>query len=351
MSWLGPELDEDQRDLAALLDALADRRDTVLDDEPAEVASLIEDLVRHGIWTLGTRESDGGAGAGRAATAIVWERLGRNWPALGWAAVQAHAAVDVLAADPARAELIRRVHSGSAAVAVVDAASARVRLEWHRGRLTGSVDRVDVAAQRPHLLVLTGVGDAVFVPAESMRANPLRRTGLGGALTCSLRVDAEDSAVHRLTGIDADAARVRLWLGAAAVAAGIAGAAVDAATAYTRTRRQFGAALTAIPTVRQSLLDQAGRTVLLASAALTAPPHPVPAAAAAREACDSAIAIAADALQSHGGYGYLTEYAAERHLRDAVSLRAAVDTSGAGRAAARMVAGLEPVEMPDREAS
>jgi alkylation response protein AidB-like acyl-CoA dehydrogenase len=342
MTWRGPALDADQRDLARMLDALAADRAVVLTDDARVVGGLVVELAELGVWTLGTAEAHGGGGADRATTAVALERLGRSWPALGWAAVQAHAAVDVLGGDDRFMDLIAAVHRGATAVAVVDAASAHVHLSRVGEVVTGSVDRVDVAAEAPHLLVLTGEDTALLVAPDALTPNPLRRIGLGGAFTRSLEVEAGAGAVVEVTGVDVAAVRRRLRFCTAAVAAGIAGAATDAATTYAADRHQFGGPLTALPTVRQSLLGQATRTAAALALAVAATDDDVQSAAAAREACDGAIDVAAAALQSHGGYGYLTEYPAERYLRDAVSLRAAADIQGTAVAAAGALVGLGP---------
>ncbi|TQC42646.1 acyl-CoA dehydrogenase [Rhodococcus sp. WS4] len=340
--WWGPALTSDQSDLRAMLDAFYAAHDHVLDDDPDAVAGLVTELAELGVWTLGTAESAGGGGAERELTALALERLGRAWPALGWAAAQAHAAIDVLAGDNRFTDLVAQIHTGQASVAVVDTVSAHVRLAFTGNALTGSIDRVDAAALQPHLLVLDGNERALLVPPAAVTFTPLRRTGLGGALTRTADVDATTDTIHELTGIDATAARNRLRLGAAAVAAGIAGAAADDAASYASGRRQFGAALTEIPTVRQSLLGQATRSVITLGSVLAAADDDVQTLAVVREACDGAIDVAAAALQSHGGYGYLAEYGAERRLRDAVSLRAAVDTQGAAVATARALVSLPP---------
>ncbi|WP_327151121.1 acyl-CoA dehydrogenase family protein [Nocardia sp. NBC_01329] len=339
--WRGPALDRDQRDLRDMLDAFAAAHDPVLTDDPEQVAGLVTALAALGVWTLGTAEETGGGGADRVTTALVFERLGRAWPALGWAAVQAHTAVDVLGADERFAELVTGLHAGTAAVAVVDAAAAQVRLTWEGGALNGTVARVDVAAEQPHLMLLGDAGHAVLLAPATLTPKPLRRTGFGGATTRSLEVDARPGQYHDLDGVDIAAARRRLRLGAAAVAAGIAGAAADAAAEYAAGREQFGAALTALPTVRQALLGQAARAAVSTAAAFGAEDE-IAVLGALREACEAAIDIAASALQVHGGYGYLTEYGAERRLRDAMSLRAATDPGGASTAVARAMTGLAP---------
>ncbi|AWT51593.1 acyl-CoA dehydrogenase family protein [Mycolicibacterium smegmatis] len=338
--WWGPALDDDARGLRDMLDEFVDAHELALTDDAAAVAALVGELAGLGIWTLGTAETCGGGGADRTLTTVAFERLGRAWPALGWAAVQAHTAVDVLAGDDRFADLVAALHTGDAAVAVVDAQSLHVRLQRDGAAITGTVDRVDVAAEEPHLLVLFDDGTAALIEPPMVAQNPLRRTGFGGALTRSLDVDAP--AAHVVGGVDVDAAQVRLRLGAAAVAAGIAGAAADAAVAYASDRRQFGDTLTAIPTVRKSLMEQTSRAVLILGAVLGGAEDPIQAASVALHALDGAIDVAAGALQSHGGYGYLVEYDAERRLRDAVSLRAAADIRGQAITTARTLAGVAP---------
>ncbi|WP_341716313.1 acyl-CoA dehydrogenase family protein [Micromonospora sp. FIMYZ51] len=241
MSWLGPALDDEQRDLAAMLDAFAADRDVLLSDDADVVIGLATELAELGIWTVGTDERHGGGGADPVTTAVAMQRLGRAWPALGWAATQAHAAVDVLGGDHRFADLVDAVHSAAAAVAVVDATSRQARLLWSGETLDGSVDRIDPAAEAPYLLLL-GAHRAVLVRPEVTSSRPLERTGLAGALTRSVRFTGSVPAgtVHRLDGVDVDAARIRLRRGAAAVAAGIAAAAADAAAAYAAQRHQFG---------------------------------------------------------------------------------------------------------------
>src|SRR5688572_22021419 len=126
-----------------MLDALAADRDVVLSDDPEAVGAIVTDLAALGIWTLGTDVEHVGGGADRVTTAVALERLGRTWPALGWAATQAHTAVDVLSGDDRFSGLVAAVHAGSAPVAVVDATSRHVRLAWSLEALTGSVDRID----------------------------------------------------------------------------------------------------------------------------------------------------------------------------------------------------------------
>jgi alkylation response protein AidB-like acyl-CoA dehydrogenase len=340
VTWAGPRLDDDQRDVLALLDALATDREVVLsDDEPDVVASLRAELGQLGIWTLGASEDVGGGGAPREVVTVALERLGRSWPALGWASTQAQAAVALLGGDDRFGELVTGLHAATSAVAVVDDSGPHVHVLQDGAAVTGTVARTDPAATDAWLLVLRA-HDALLVRPEASATRAVARTGLGGAMTVSLDIDARlDETAHVVEG-DVAGARSVLHLGAAAVAAGIAGAAAAAARGYATTREQFGGPLAQLSTVRSTLQGQAGTVaVLLAAAAGVDARSTSQTAGVLAASCDLAVDVAASALQSHGGYGYLTEYPVERFVRDAVSLRAAVDVSTALAAAGRDLAG------------
>ncbi|TQL68696.1 alkylation response protein AidB-like acyl-CoA dehydrogenase [Nocardioides albertanoniae] len=325
-----------------MLDTLAaDRESEISDDDPAEVARLRQQLAELGVWTMGVREEHGGGGADVATLGVAWERLGRHWPSLGWASAQAHAALDLIGGeeDAEGVELCAGLHAGTATIAVVDAAAAHVDLEQRDRRLIGTVDRVDTTAADPALLVLDGSDRALLIPVSGTTTTAIRRTGLAGAQTRTVIVDVAIDDVLQIDAAPVASARCRLMHGAAAVAAGIAGRATDDAADYAGTRVQFGGPLTAIPTVRGSLFDQAAGASVLDTLAVAATDDVVTATGAARHACAQAIEVATAALQSHGGYGYLTEYPVEHHLRDAISLRAATNVDGAATRAAGVLVG------------
>ena len=348
MSWNGPALSAEQRDLLAVMDSLAAQHGPVLDETPhLSVDRLVQSLSQLGIWALGAPESVGGSGADRATTLMALERLGRTWPALGWACAQSHAALRVLAAHPRLSRLAHEVSAGEAAVAVVDAASDHVRLTRQGETLTGSVARVDVAHLTPHVLVLTDSEAAVLIPPACTITTPLRRTGLAGAMTCAVQVAGSFDDFEELSQVDVREVRCHLRLGAAAVAGGIAAAAADDARKYATDRRQFGDALIALPTVRLGLLDQAARATVVLNAVMAAPDQEVASLAILRGACEAAVEVAAASVQAHGGYGYLAEYGIERRLRDAVSLRAATDVNNASASVARSLVGLSPTRLAE----
>jgi alkylation response protein AidB-like acyl-CoA dehydrogenase len=329
-----PTTTAEQADLAALVAEVTGEGDLPDDTDPAGVERCRRRLAELGLWTLGVGAAAGGGGADPALVATALAGLGHRWAALGWASVQAHAAAEALAGDRtgAHTDLVAAIHAGDAPVAVVDAASPAVGLVDGRPE---RVDRIDAAGLPATVLVLGEEGRGWLVPAEALDAEEVRRTGLQGARTAAVRVTAPER-VTALDGLDDAALRVRLRLGAAAVAAGLAGAAADAAVGYSAERSQFGAPLTALPTVRESLLASSGAAAtVLRSILHPAPPSPWQATALLDAATEAAVDTCARAVQAHGGYGYLAEYPVERLLRDAVSLRAACDVATGRRSSAQ----------------
>jgi alkylation response protein AidB-like acyl-CoA dehydrogenase len=147
------------------------------------------------------------------------------------------------------------------------------------------------------------VFEGVRVPADAM---------LGG-------VDGEGTgfsiAMNGLNG-----GRVNI----AACSLGGAQAAYDKAASYLADRQAFGGALLDEPTVRFKLADMAtaletSRTLLWRAASALDNDHPDKVqlcAMAKRYVTDACYDVADQALQLHGGYGYLTEYGLEKIVRD-----------------------------------
>jgi alkylation response protein AidB-like acyl-CoA dehydrogenase len=110
----------------------------------------------------------------------------------------------------------------------------------------------------------------------------------------------------------------------AACALGAARACFDKARAHLQERRQFGRRLAAFQALQFKLADmatelEAARLMVHRAAALLdrgAPDATMACAMAKRFATDAAFRICNDALQLHGGYGYIEDYEIERYLRD-----------------------------------
>ena len=113
-------------------------------------------------------------------------------------------------------------------------------------------------------------------------------------------------------------------LGIAAQAIGIARAAFEAALIYSRERVQFGKAIAEHQSVANMLADMhmqinAARHMMLYAARLRTAGQPCLSEASQAKlfASEMAEKVCSMAIQVHGGYGYLEDYAVERHYRDA----------------------------------
>jgi butyryl-CoA dehydrogenase len=113
-------------------------------------------------------------------------------------------------------------------------------------------------------------------------------------------------------------------IGIAAQAIGIAVAAYEAALGYARERKSFGVPIGQHQMVQWMLADmataiEAARLLTLRAAFLKDRDLPFgPEAAMAKLfASEMAMRVTTDAVQVHGGYGFITEYQVERHFRDA----------------------------------
>ncbi|WP_201583498.1 acyl-CoA dehydrogenase family protein [Psychrobacter jeotgali] len=114
----------------------------------------------------------------------------------------------------------------------------------------------------------------------------------------------------------------RINIGICAV--GTAQAALETATNYVKERSQFGNPIANFQSVQFKLADMltqtiAARQILYLAASKVDnndPQASVYCAMAKRLSTDLSFDIANQALQLHGGYGYLNEYPLERHVRD-----------------------------------
>jgi alkylation response protein AidB-like acyl-CoA dehydrogenase len=113
-------------------------------------------------------------------------------------------------------------------------------------------------------------------------------------------------------------------IGIASMALGIAQAAYEAASAYSKERRQFDRPIASFQGVAFMIADMAvaidaARLMTYRAAWLKdqGRPYSTEAAMAKLYASEVARQVTNDAIQVHGGYGYVAEYRVERYLRDA----------------------------------
>jgi alkylation response protein AidB-like acyl-CoA dehydrogenase len=174
---------------------------------------------------------------------------------------------------------------------------------------------------------------ALLVPADVAGLHPAppeRKMGLLASPTASIVLDGARVDADRRLGNEGDGLRIALSaldsgrLGIAAIATGVAQAALDAATEWVKERRQFGTRIADFQGVSFILADmatgiEAARSTYLAAARRrdAGLPFGPQASMAKLLATDTAMKVAIDAVQLFGGYGYTTDYPVERYLREA----------------------------------
>jgi hypothetical protein len=112
-------------------------------------------------------------------------------------------------------------------------------------------------------------------------------------------------------------------IGIAAWAVGIAQASLEAAMSYAKGRKQFGLAIAEFQAVQFKVADMATQTEAArllthraASLRDAGKEHTAESSMAKLFASEMAVQVALDAVQIHGGYGFIKEYPVERYLRD-----------------------------------
>jgi alkylation response protein AidB-like acyl-CoA dehydrogenase len=159
---------------------------------------------------------------------------------------------------------------------------------------------------------------------------PERKMGLTGSPTTLVNLDGVRVPAARRLGDEGEGFTIALGaldggrLGIAAVATGLAQAALDHAVAYAKERQQFG----------KPIIDHQGLGFLLADMAAAVEssratyleaarrrdrglPYARQAAIAKLIATDAAMKVTTDAVQVLGGYGYTKDFPVERYMREA----------------------------------
>jgi len=130
---------------------------------------------------------------------------------------------------------------------------------------------------------------------------------------------AQEGVGYRIALANLESGRINV----AAQAVGVARAALEAALAYSRERKSMGKTLIGHQAISFRLADmatgvEAGRQMYLHAAALRDAGKPCikEASMAKLFASEMAEKVCSDAIQIHGGYGYVTDFPVERFWRD-----------------------------------
>jgi alkylation response protein AidB-like acyl-CoA dehydrogenase len=372
-------------------------RDTVRDFMLTEVAPVIEehererrfpvDVVRR-IGELGwlgipIPEDEGGAGLDTLAYAVAIEEIGRVWGSLGLI-VAAHTSLGcgpLHLAGTHEQQQTYLVPMASGKVlggygltepgAGSDAGGTRTtaREDGDAWVIDGGKRFITNAGQAGTYIVTAKTGQttkgdaeitAFIVPADTPGFSIGRledKLGLHASATGELRFEGARIPAANMLGARGEGFRTflkildggRISIGALAV--GLAQAALDAAIPYAQTREQFGRPIGSFQGVAFMVADmsteiEAARQMVWRSAWLKDQGRDFGLAAAQAKLFASEVSSRAtnDAIQIHGGYGYVTDYPVERFMRDAKLTEIGEGTSEIQRLViARKVLGLRVV--------
>src|SRR3954471_14094206 len=155
------------------------------------------------------------------------------------------------------------------------------------------------------------------------------KLGLRASNTVPLTFDDCRLPADALLGIEGGGFRIAMMaldggrIGIASQAIGIASAALEEAASYARERRQFGKPIAEFQAIQWMVADsktelEASRMLTLRAAQLKEAKKPFSREAAMAKlfASEAANRICNRCVQIHGGYGYVRDFPAERHLRD-----------------------------------
>ncbi|MDA1309615.1 MAG: acyl-CoA dehydrogenase family protein [Proteobacteria bacterium] len=318
---------------------------------PVEQLRLAAGLGLAGIYV---REDVGGSGLGRAEAAIVFEELAAACPSTA-AYLSIHNMVawmiDGFGSEAIRERFLPRLTSMQAMASYCltepgagsDAASLRTRARKDGNShyvLNGSKAFISGGPTSDVYAVMCRTGaegprgiSCVLVekgtPGLSF-GNKERKLGWNSQHTAMVTFEDCRVPVENIVGAEGDGFKIAMAgldggrINIAACSIGGARTALEAARDYARERKQFGQAIAAFQAIQFKLadmateLDSARLMVQRAADSLQRrdPDATMHCAMAKRLATDIGSAVCNEALQIHGGYGYLKDFPIERLLRD-----------------------------------
>ena len=317
---------------------------------PVEV---IRRAAEQGYLGLYIAEDDGGLGLSRLSAALIFEQL-----AAGCVATTAYLTIHNMATwmlasfgDAAlKAQWLPGLLDGrllaSYCLTEPDAGSdaahlrTRARRDGEHYVLDGSKCFISGAGSTQVLIVMARPGEdgakgisCFLVPADAegirygrnedkmgWRAQPTRTIAFDGVrIPASHRIGPEgEGFVYAMKGLDGGRLNI------ASCSLGAAQAALEQSLRYVEERRQFGKPLASFQALQFKLADMltdltASRQMVRLAAHRLDQRHPEASlycAMAKRFATDQCFEVCNQALQLHGGYGYLNDYPLERWVRD-----------------------------------
>ncbi len=354
-------LDEEQRELVKVVRAFA--RDRAGPAAPAheEAKTFPRELFRElGAMGLGGIPYDpeyGGGGQPFLTYLLVLEELATAYLALAVGLSVHHLSAFGLhefGSEPLKTRYLPRLFSsewlGAYALSEASAGSDAAALECraHRSdggyRLTGGKRFITHGGEAEYYLVMARTGEegaagiSAFVVEKGWEGfsfgAPEAKMGWHSSPMRELIFQACPVPEENRIGEEGQGFRIALAalvsgrLGIAAVSTGLAEGALDAAVRFARQRTQFGRPVLEFQGIQFMLADmlvqvEASRRLYRDAARASAAGEDATLAASIAKlaASDTAMRVTTDAVQIHGGYGYMREYPVERYMREAKALQ------------------------------
>ncbi|MEO4052276.1 acyl-CoA dehydrogenase family protein [Solibacillus sp. CAU 1738] len=327
--------------------------------------NIFKQLSQMGMMGLPFPEAYGGAGADTISFAIVTEELSRVCASTG-ITYSAHislggAPLHLFGTEEQKQRYLVPICTGESfgafglteANAGSDAGGTETRAVLANGKFTinGSKVFITNASYAKHLALtaITSLHDsnkeisAIIVPTNAQGftiKSEYEKMGLNASNTTELILENVEVPEENLLGVRGNGFKQFLTtldggrIGIAAMAVGIAQGAMDKALQYAKERKQFGHPLAHFQAIQFKLADMAvkidiARNYVYKAAWLKDQGRAFSkeAAIAKYYASEMAMEVCDEAIQIHGGYGYMREYEVERYMRDAKLLEIGEGTS------------------------
>ena len=354
-------LDDDQKALVGLVrEFAAGELDPAVDEyerRSEDPLPLYRKLAELGLTGLPFPEEYGGGGQAYSTYLCVIEELARSY--LGFAiGVSVHTlcafAVNEFGSDVQKKDVLEKLTTGewfgayslSEPGSGSDAAALTSKAVRTNGsyRLSGSKVFCTRGNEADVVLVMARTGDSsargisAFLVEKGTPgftgSKKEDKMGWRSSPTWMLALDDAEVPEDRRLGDEGIGFRIALAsldsgrLGIAACGIGLAQRALDEAIKFTGEREQFGKPISQNEGIQFMLADMAtqidaGRALYRHAARLRDEGHDysLQAAEAKLFCTDVAMRVTTDAVQLHGGYGYITEYPVERLMREAKGLQ------------------------------
>lgn len=350
-------LTEDQRAIQDMARAFAEAElaphSARWDEDKHFPVDVMRKAAELGFAAIYVQEEHGGSALGRAEAAVIFEELSRGDVAVAaFISIHNMAAwmIDRFGSDDLRARYVPALATMEKIASYCltepgsgsDAAALRTtaRRDGDHYVLNGAKAFISGAGSSDVYVVMARTGEdgpkgiSTFVvdadaPGLSFGAQE-KKMGWNAQPTAIVQFDDCRIPAANLLGKEGDGFRYAMMgldggrLNIAACSLGGARLALETAQEYVKTRKQFGRAIGEFQTIQFKLADMAtqldaARLMVLRGAWALDTGHPEKTkwcAMAKRLATDAGFQVADEALQLHGGYGYLKDYPLERIVRD-----------------------------------